>query len=140
MRQIEFTEEEISQLSHESVYHEHPIVRRRMQALRLKAQGLSHATIGKMLGICPTTLRKYFDTFLNPPENVGRVAALKSLNYKGKPNRLMEKREEIIADLEAKPPATRKEAQARIKALTGIQRSLPQVGEFLKKTGFSVGR
>jgi len=42
--------------------------------------------------------------------------------------------------LEANPPATRKEAQARIKALTGIQRSLPQVGEFLKKTGFSVGR
>jgi transposase len=140
MRQIEFTEEEINQLTHESVYDNHPIVRRRMQALRLKAQGQPHATIGKMLGICPTTLRKYFDTFLNPPENVGRVAALKILKYKGKPNRLMEKREEIIADLEANPPATRKEAQVRIKALTGIQRSLPQVGEFLKKTGFSVGR
>ena len=140
MRQIEFTEEEILQLTHESVYHQHPIVRRRMQALRLKAQRMPHAAIGKMLDISPSTLRKYFDAFLNPAENVGRVAALKILNYKGKPNRLMEKRDAIIADLEANPPATRKEAQARIKALTGIQRSLPQVGEFLKKTGFSVGR
>jgi hypothetical protein len=41
---------------------------------------------------------------------------------------------EIIAALEANPPATYKEAQARIKAVTGLQRSLPQVREFLKKT------
>ena len=140
MRQIKFTEEEIVQLTHESVYHKHPIVRRRMQALRLKAQGVAHASIGHMLAISPSTLRKYFDTFLNPPEPVGRVEALKTLHYKGKPNRLMEKREAILADLEANPPATRQEAQARIKNLTGLQRSLPQVGEFLKKTEFSVGR
>jgi hypothetical protein len=48
----------------------------------------------------------------------------------------MEKKAEIIAHLEENPPATQKEAQARIKELTGIQRSLPQVREFLKKTKF----
>jgi transposase len=71
---------------------------------------------------------------------VGRVEVLKELNYKGKPNRLMEKKDEIIAHLEENPPATQKEAQARIKALTGIQRSLPQVREFLKKTKFAAAR
>jgi len=140
MRQIKFTEEEITQLKYESLYHKHALVRRRMQALLLKAEGLSHAKIGEILCICPTTLRKYFDLFLNGADHMGRVAALKELNYKGKPNRLMEKKAEIIAHLEENPPATQKEAQARIKALTGIQRSLPQVREFLKKTKFVAAR
>jgi transposase len=139
MRQIKFTEEEITQLKYESLYHKHALVRRRMQALLLKAEGLSHAKIGEIVDICPTTLRKYFDTFLNGAE-AGRVEALKELKYKGKPNRLMEKKVEIIAHLEENPPATQKEAQAKIKELTGIQRSLPQVREFLKKTRFVVAR
>jgi transposase len=139
MRQIKFSQEEVKQLTEESVYHKHPLVRRRMQALRLKAEGMSHGKIGEMLGICPTTLRKYLDLFLNGAE-ARRVEALKDLNYKGKPNRLMEKKDEIIAHLEENPPATQKEAQAKIKALTGIQRSLPQVREFLKKTRFSAAR
>jgi transposase len=136
MRRIKFTEEEIMQLKYESLYHKHALVCRRMQALVLKAEGLPHAKIGEILGICPTTLRKYFDTFLNGVET-GRVEVLKELNYKGKSNRLMERKAEIIAYLEENPPATQKEAQAKIKELTGIQRSLPQVREFLKKQNSS---
>lgn len=139
MRQIKFTEEEITQLKYESVYHKHPVVRRRMQALLLKTEGLSHAKIGEVQDICPTTLRKYLDIFLDGAE-VGRVEALKGLNYKGKPNRLMEKKDVIIEYLEKNPPATQKEAQAKIKERTGLQRSLPQVGEFLKKTKFVVAK
>ena len=135
MRQIQFTEAEIAQLTYESIYNSHPIVRRRMQALRLKAQGMEHKKIGATLSICQTTLREYLDAFL-----AGRVEGLKQLDYKGKPNRLMEKKDEIIPMLEADPPATYKEAQAKIKAQTGLQRSLPQVREFLKKIGFSVGK
>ncbi len=139
MRQIQFTEEEITRLKYESLYHKHALVRRRMQALLLKAEGLPHAKIGERLDICPTTLRKYFDIFLNGAA-AGRVESLKELNYKGKPNRLMEKKDEIIAHLEENPPATQREAQAKIKELTGIQRSLPQVREFLKKTRFVAAR
>jgi hypothetical protein len=32
-----------------------------MQALLLKPERLSHTKIGEKLGICPTTLRRYFD-------------------------------------------------------------------------------
>lgn len=131
MRLIQFTEEEIAQLTYESVYHRHAIVRRRTQALQLKARGLTHKKIVEALSISPTTLRKYLDAFQE-----GRIEALKQLNYKGKRNLLMEKKDEILPELEANPPATYKEAQAKIKTLTGLQRSLPQVREFLKKTGF----
>ena len=95
MRRIEFTEEEITQLRSESLYHSHVLVRRRTQALLLKSEGLSHAKIGERLGICPTTLRSYLDLFLNGAATK-RVEALKELKYKGKPNRLMEKKDEII--------------------------------------------
>ena len=59
---------------------------------------------------------------------------LKRLGYRGKRNLLEENRDIIIAYLEAHPPATLKEAQARIEDATGIRRSLPQVRAFLKKT------
>jgi transposase len=135
MRHIEFTEEEIKQLAHDSIYHERPIVRRRMQALLLKSQGLLHQEIVKTLGISPTTLRSYFDLFLE-----GRVEALKRFGYKGKRNLLMERKDEIIVNLEADPPATYKEAQAKIQTVTGLKRSLPQVREFLKKTGLRAAK
>jgi transposase len=128
MRRIEFTEEEIKQLTYESIYHEHPIVRRRMYALRLKAEGLSHGKIADILGICTTTLRDYFDLYQE-----GGIDALKELHYQGKANLLRERKNEIIAALEANPPATLKEAQAVIKEVTDLERSLPQVGAFLKE-------
>jgi transposase len=70
----------------------------------------------------------------------GGVETLKQLNYQGKANLLLDHKDEIISALEAEPPATLKQAQARIEAVTGLQRSLPQVREFLKKTDFGVGK
>jgi transposase len=128
VRKIEFSQEQIKQLSYESIHHEHYLVRRRMQALLLKAQGLRHKEIAKILSISETTLREYLDLYL-----AGEIEALKERRYQGKANKLAEKKAEIIAALEANPPSTYKEAQAKIKEVTGLQRSVPQVGEFLKK-------
>jgi transposase len=87
MRKIEFTKEEIKQLSYESIYHEHHIVRRRMQALLLKSQGLLHQEIAEILNISETTLREYFDLYTE-----GGIEALKELHYQGKANLLREKK------------------------------------------------
>jgi len=106
-----------------------------MQALLLKSQGVRHQDIAEILGISGTTLREYFDLYL-----AGGVEALKELHYQGKANLLVEKKDEIITALEADPPATYKEAQAKIKEVTGLERSLPQVREFLKKTNLSVAK
>ena len=135
MRKIEFTQEQIKQLSYESIHHEHYIVRRRMQALLLKSQGLLHKDIVEILDISETTLREYLDLYL-----AGGLDALKELPYQGKANLLGEKKDEIIAALEANPPATYKEAQAKIKEVTGLERSVPQVREFLKKTNLNVAK
>ncbi len=128
MRKIEFTPEIIEQLRYESIHHEHHIVRRRMLALLLKSRGLLHKEIAEILGISETTLREYFDLYL-----AGGVEALKELHYHGKENLLRAHKDEIIAALEANPPTTLREARAIIKAVTGLERSLPQVSAFLQE-------
>lgn len=135
LRKIEFRPAQIKQLSYESIHHPHHIVRRRMQALLLKSQGVLHKEIAKILEISETTLRTYFDLYLS-----GGVERLKLLHYQGQPSQLHPKKDEIVAALEAEPPATLKEAQAIIKEVTGLERSLTQIGQFLKKTRLSGAR
>ena len=128
MRHIEFTAEEIKELARESTYHEHHIVRRRMQVLLHKSLGMPHQRIAELLGLSPTTVRTCLDLYMT-----GGIDALKELHYQGQPNLLRERKDEIIAHLEADPPGTLKEAQAKIKDVTGLERSLPQVREFLQE-------
>ena len=135
MKQIEFKADDIQRLRTESQKHAHPLVRRRTLALLLKSEGLGHGQIGQILGISQPTLRSYFDLY-----EQGGVEALKQLNYQGQANLLLERKDEIIPALEAEPPATLKQAQARIEAATGLRRSLPQVRDFLKKTKFDGGK
>lgn len=129
MRKIEFSLEQVKQLSYESIHHEHHIVRRRMQALLLKSQGVSHQELAEILDISGTTLRQYFDLYLTDG-----LEGLKQLHYQGQPSQLEQHRTEIIAALEADPPSSLKEARAIIKKVSGLERSLTQVSEFLKKT------
>jgi transposase len=128
VRQIGFSQDDIKRLSHASIHHKHPIVRRRMQALLLKSLGVPHKEIGIYLNLSQTTLRKYFDLYVS-----GGMEALKRLHYQGKPNQLLQQQETIVAAMQANPPATLKQAQAIIKQVTGLDRSLTQVSEFLKK-------
>ena len=101
-----------------------------MQALLLKSQGVLHKEIAEILEISETTVRTYFDLYL-----AGGLEALKTLHYQGQPSQLHQKADEIVMALEADPPA-----QATIKAVTGLERSLPQISEFLKKTKLSAAK
>lgn len=129
MRRIQFSEDEVLQLKKERLEHEHPIVRRRMMALYLKALGYRHKHICNELDITHVCLYEYLDLYINEG-----LDGLRRLGYRGRPNLLEENRDIIIAYLETNPPGTLKEAQARIEEITGIRRSLPQVRAFLKKT------
>jgi len=128
MKQINFAPEQIEQLTRESIYDSHPIVRRRCPALLLKAHGHTRTQVATVLAIDVSTVRVYFDLFLEEG-----IAALKRLNYHGKRNALQEREEDILAALEAKPPATVKEAQDTIKTATGLHRSWTPVKEFLRR-------
>jgi transposase len=135
VRQINFSQEDINQLSYESINHEHSIVRRRMKVLLLKAQGVSHGEIGTELNISQTTVRNYFDLYVD-----GGLEALRQLHYQGRPNHLIKQQETIIAAIEATQPVTLKHAQIVIKQVTGLDRSLTQISEFLKKVDCSPSR
>ena len=128
---IDFTEEKIKQLRYERFNHPHPRVQKKMDALLLKSQGLTHKKIGEILGICQDTLREYFGQYLT-----GGIEGLKELNFYRPKTELVNHISTIEDDFRSNPPATIKEATARIKELTGLERSEVQVGKFLKKNRF----
>ena len=131
-----FTEEIIEQLRYERYHHPHPLVQRKMEALLLKSEGLSHKQIGQIVGVSQAMLRTYFDQYQR-----GGIEELKKLNFYRPKSELEEHDSTIEEEFKNKPPATLKEAAARIKELTGIERSTVQIGKYLKKKGlFNVKR
>lgn len=125
-----FTEEIIEQFRYERYHHPHPLVQRKMEALLLKSQGFSHKQIGEIVGVSQLTLRSYFDQYQR-----GGIEELKKLNFYRPTSKLEQHKSTIEEEFTKNPPATLKEAAARIKELTGIERSTVQVSKFLKKTG-----
>jgi transposase len=130
MVKLTCTPEEVAVLKREKDYHPVPKVRRRCEIVYLKTQGFMHKEIETIVGIShgtvTTTLKLY---------QQGGFEALQTLNYKGQPSDLHAYTETIKASLEQQPVATYKEARARIKDLTTLNRSIPQVKHFLDQIG-----
>jgi transposase len=90
MIRIVFTDEEIDQLRKERFTHPHPRVRKKIEAVFLKSQGISHQDIGKMVGITQDTLREYLQQYKS-----GGIEVLKILRFR-KPVSPLEKYRDII--------------------------------------------
>lgn len=130
MIKIEFSEEEKEALNYERYHHPHPHVQRKMETLWLKSQGLSHDDICRLAAISPNTLRSYLQDYLD-----GGIEKLKEVNFYHPESELQDHAGTIEAYFRKHPPATLKEAAAKIKDLTGIERSEVQVGKFLRSIG-----
>ena len=130
MIKLSFTPEIINQLHHERSHHPHPRVRQRMETVYLKALGLSHQEIGRIMRISQTTLREYLHLYQQ-----GGIEALKELNFNQPKSDLDNHQEQLRAEFDRQPPASLAEAAERIERLTGIRRSQPQVRTFLRKLG-----
>ena len=76
MIKMEFSAEEIEQLHFERRHHPHARVRQRMETVYLKALGLQHQAIGRIVQIDQKTLRNYLRLY-----QAGGLAALKHLNF-----------------------------------------------------------
>jgi transposase len=131
--QLEFTPAILEELNYERFHHPVPMVQRRMEALWLKSHGLPHGQIARLVNITENTLRDYFQLYVE-----GGVERLKEVAVQGPESALQEHYTSLEAYFRAHPPATIKEAQSKIEALTGIKRSETQVREFLKKNFISV--
>src|SRR5919106_7085407 len=130
MLQLEFSEADKHELTHERYHHPHPRVQQRMEALWLKSQGLLHQRIATLCAISGNTLRAYLKLY-----QAGGMEALKQLNFYRPQSRLNEQRETLEAHLRAHPPHTINEAISVIEALTGIRRSPTQIRVVLKRLG-----
>lgn len=131
--QIEFSPAEIDELEYERYHHPHPKVQRKMEAVYLKSQGLAHQESQRLGRIgAKTTLSSYLKQY-----QAEGIEGLKVLNYQGQSNELLGHAESLEKEFEANPPHSTLEAQAKIKELTGIERSPSQGRAFMKRLGLS---
>ena len=129
---IQFTEAEIKQLNYERYHHPHPRVQRKMEALWLKSQRVRHKDICKYTGIVANTLGRYLRDYQS-----GGIEALKRLNFYQPDSELRQFQGTLEEYFRQAPPATVKEAQAKIVEKTGVKRSPTRVRHFLKSLGLA---
>jgi len=104
-----------------------------MEVLWLKSHDLPHALIATLAGVTENTMREYFRLYQE-----GGLDKLKEVNFYRPESDLVAYTGSLEAYFRDNPPATIKEAQSEIEALTGIKRSETQVREFLKKNSICV--
>lgn len=131
--ELEFTPEIIEEINYERYHHPVPLVQRRMEVLWLKSNGLSHSLIAQLGRISENTMREYFRLY-----EQGGVAKLREVNFYHPQSQLNVHISTLEEYFKEHPVATIKEAQNKIKELTGIERSETQIREFFKKNSISV--
>ena len=129
MLRINFTQEDADKLHYERYHHPHPLVQKKMEVLDLKSQEIKHKDICHLCKISKTTLTKYIKQY-----QLGGVAELTKLDYKGQPSHLNQYTD-ILTEFRKNPPSSIAEASDAIEKITGIKRSPTQVREFMKRTG-----
>jgi len=130
MIQIDFSQADIQALEYERYHHPHPRVQHKMEALWLKSQGLPHHEICRLTGISSHTLRRYLRAYQE-----GGIDRLKEVSFYRPQSDLAAHRDTLEAYFRQHPLTSVKEAQAKIKELTGIQRSENRIREYLQSIG-----
>lgn len=133
MLKLDFTEETIEVLRYERYNHPHPRVQQKMSVLYLKSQGLAHKEIKRLERICENTLLGYLREYQE-----GGIERLKELRYHKPVSDLAPCKTTLEAYFREHPPASAKEAAAKIEELTGIKRSPERVRVFMKKQGMEL--
>lgn len=131
MIELSLTDEQLSELQTERFHHPHPRVQQKIEAVLLRAKGLTQREVCDILDIWPNTLRAYLRQY-----NEGGVERLKRFEAGGSRG-VLDDHVETLRDYFSKyPPHTLAEAAEKIEELTGVRRSRTQVGEFLRRNGF----
>lgn len=133
MLRLEFTEETVEELRYERYHHPHPRVQRKMNVLYLKSQGVTHKEIKRLEQISENTLLGYLREY-----EEGNVKRLKEVRFHSQVSELEQHRTTLEEYFREHPPASVKEASAKIEELTGIKRSPGRVRIFMKKIGLKL--
>lgn len=127
-RILTLTEGQLAELQQQRIHHDHPRVRQRMDAVWLRAQGMTQLRVAEMLGISRHTIAGYENLY-----EAGGIEALKDCNWGSRVSPLQAYADEIEAYLEDHPPRTLEEACDLIEERTGIRREKSFVREFLHR-------
>jgi transposase len=130
MIQVTFTAEEKEIINYERFHHPHPQVQRQMEILWCKSLGKSHQEIAAIAAVHPNSVTNCLKEYQQ-----GGLDAVRQLHFYQPQSELQAHQTTLKAYFEQHPCASLKEAAAKIEALTGLKRSLPQVEKFLKKMG-----
>ena len=130
MIRVDFSTQDISKIKKLRHDDPHPRVRKRMDVLWLKSQGLPHKQICRLTGVSGNTLCKYLRMFQS-----GGVEKLAEINFYTPTSELDQHRHLLEAYFREHPPTSIHEAMVRIEELTGIKRSPSAVGRFLNSLG-----
>ena len=101
-----------------------------MEVVWLQSLGKAVPEISQIAQVSITTVYRYLASYRE-----GGIEKLKAITFYRPQSDLMEHKQKIEAYFLDHPPASVKEAAHRLEALTGIQRSEPQVSQFLKALG-----
>lgn len=127
---IEFSEEEKQALHYERFHHPHPRVQQKMEAVWLKSQELAHQEICRLTRISKPTLCAYLKDYQE-----GGIEKLKAVNFHRPASELTAHASILETYFREHPPASIKEAAAKIEELTGIKRSETRVRQFMTSLG-----
>lgn len=130
MYKVEFTEEIKAIINYERFHHPHPRIRLKMEVLWLKSQGLSTPDVARLSATCSNTVRAYLREYMK-----GGLEEVKEVRFRRPESEMAKYQTSIEADFDEIPPATIKEAKARIEEIAGLVRSETQVRKFLKRKG-----
>lgn len=130
MIELSFTASDIDVLREQKFLHPHPHIQRKMEALLLKGFGLPHQLIANIVGVCPNTLRSYFEEYKE-----GGISRLLEIRFYKPQSELVEFTGTLESYFREHPVATVKEAAACIENITGVKRGLTQVLKFMRSLG-----
>jgi transposase len=130
MLRITFTEKALERLRYERYHHPHPRVQQKMEALILKAEGIPHHAIARIVGVSENTVRSYFREYVSDG-----IESLLTLRFRRPTSDLDAHSDALEEHFTTHPPTTIPHACREIERITGIKRRPTQVGQFLKRMG-----
>ena len=132
MAEVVFSIEDIEKLFHERFSHPHPMIQKRLEALYLKSQGVSHKKICSLLRISRASIANWLKVYKEDG-----IEGVKKLKYRKKWGELSTHQQTLEELFRTNPPRTVQEAIRAIKKSTGLERHRTSVYRFLKGLGLS---
>lgn len=133
MLTLQASKTEIAVLNYQRFYYPCPKVQKRLHAvyLKLSQSHFSCTEIGTLIDLNKKTVSECIHLYQE-----SGIESLYFNNYGTNQSELEHKKDSIISDLTTNPVSSLSEAKARIKHLTGLERSSVSIRTFLKKHNF----